>query len=98
MSRCKIKRRPTGARGPAGLPLISRFQPVAVPVSPSAPVPARDLARAFLVPEPEESLHIVKSPIVASFYESPSPCFPALRQSRDPLEVARFWCIVEARN
>jgi acetyl-CoA carboxylase biotin carboxyl carrier protein len=47
-------------------------------------------------PEPEEGLHIVKSPIVGTFYESPSPGSPPFVKVGDPLEVGQVLCIVEA--
>jgi acetyl-CoA carboxylase biotin carboxyl carrier protein len=55
-----------------------------------------DLAANAAVPEPEESLHIVKSPIVGTFYESPSPGSPPFVKVGDPLEVGQVLCIVEA--
>jgi acetyl-CoA carboxylase biotin carboxyl carrier protein len=70
--------------------------PVAVPQA-SAPVPVRvDLAASAAAPEPEESLHIVKSPIVGTFYESPSPGSPPFVKVGDALEVGQVLCIVEA--
>ncbi len=70
--------------------------PAPAPV-PAAPVPAQvDLAANAAAPEPEESLHIVKSPIVGTFYESPSPGSPPFVKVGDPLEVGQVLCIVEA--
>ncbi|HKB99454.1 MAG TPA: acetyl-CoA carboxylase biotin carboxyl carrier protein [Terriglobales bacterium] len=84
---------------PAALP-DSRYiavHPAPVAASPSAPVPAQvDLAANAAAPEPEESLHIVKSPIVGTFYESPSPGSPPFVKVGDPLEVGQVLCIVEA--
>ncbi len=63
-----------------------------------ASAPARvDLAAAAApVPEPEEDLHIVRSPIVGTFYESPSPGSPPFVKVGDVLEVGQVLCIVEA--
>ncbi len=62
-----------------------------------APVPGRlDLAANAAPPEPEEVLHIVKSPIVGTFYESPSPGSPPFVKVGDALEVGQVLCIVEA--
>ena len=74
------------------------LQPAPVAVSPaSAPVPDRvDLAANASLPEPEEVLHIVRSPIVGTFYESPSPGSPPFVKVGDPLEVGQVLCIVEA--
>jgi acetyl-CoA carboxylase biotin carboxyl carrier protein len=40
--------------------------------------------------------HIVKSPIVGTFYESPSPGSPAFVKVGDVVEVGQVLCIVEA--
>ncbi|MFZ1131778.1 MAG: acetyl-CoA carboxylase biotin carboxyl carrier protein [Terriglobales bacterium] len=70
--------------------------PAAGPLAP-APSPARvDLAASASPPEPEEVLHIVKSPIVGTFYESPSPGSPPFVKVGDVLEVGQVLCIVEA--
>ncbi|MDP9039560.1 MAG: acetyl-CoA carboxylase biotin carboxyl carrier protein [Acidobacteriota bacterium] len=45
---------------------------------------------------PEETLHEVKSPIVGTFYESPSPGAPAFVKVGDTVEVGQVLCIVEA--
>ncbi len=44
----------------------------------------------------EETLHEVKSPIVGTFYESPSPGSPAFVKIGDVVEVGQVLCIVEA--
>jgi acetyl-CoA carboxylase biotin carboxyl carrier protein len=68
-----------------------------IPASVSPPVPGRvDLATNTGAPEPEETLHIVKSPIVGTFYESPSPGSPPFVKVGDALEVGQVLCIVEA--
>jgi acetyl-CoA carboxylase biotin carboxyl carrier protein len=62
----------------------------AVPVvvaAPAAPAPA---------PAPEEGLHSVKSPIVGTFYEAPSPGAPPFVKPGDTVEVGQVLCIVEA--
>ena len=55
----------------------------AAPPSPPAPVP-------------EESFHMVKSPIVGTFYEAPSPGAPPFVKVGDSVEVGQVLCIVEA--
>jgi acetyl-CoA carboxylase biotin carboxyl carrier protein len=70
--------------------------PVMVPVA-SVPVPGRvDPAASVPAPPTEESLHIVRSPIVGTFYESPSPGSPPFVKPGDVLEVGQVLCIVEA--
>ena len=99
----KIKR---GAEAQHALP-DSRYiavQPVTVAAAaPAAGAPAAtvDLSASAAPPappaaEPEEKLHIVKSPIVGSFYESPSPGSPPFVKVGDMLEVGQVLCIVEA--
>ena len=57
----------------------------------AAPSPAAELAS-----ELEEKLHEVKSPIVGTFYESPSPGAPPFVKVGDQVEVGQVLCIVEA--
>src|ERR1700728_2759448 len=45
---------------------------------------------------PEEGLHTVKSPIVGTFYEAPSPGAPPFVKAGDTVEVGQVLCIVEA--
>ncbi len=75
-----------------------RYVAVQPPPAPAPiPVPGRvDLAASAAAPEPEEALHIVKSPIVGTFYESPSPGSPPFVKVGDTLEVGQILCIVEA--
>jgi acetyl-CoA carboxylase biotin carboxyl carrier protein len=73
---------------------------VAVPV-PQVPAPALAAAAAPQTPavaEPLalENLHIVKSPIVGTFYEAPSPGAPPFVKVGDSVEVGQVLCIVEA--
>jgi acetyl-CoA carboxylase biotin carboxyl carrier protein len=51
---------------------------------------------AELAAEMEEKLHEVKSPIVGTFYESPSPGAPPFVKVGDEVEVGQVLCIVEA--
>jgi acetyl-CoA carboxylase biotin carboxyl carrier protein len=71
---------------------------------PPAPAPAPELAAAPAVAAPvapaapavEEGLHMVKSPIVGTFYEAPSPGAPPFVKPGDMVEVGQVLCIVEA--
>ncbi|MFY9662713.1 MAG: acetyl-CoA carboxylase biotin carboxyl carrier protein [Terriglobales bacterium] len=93
----KIKRGAELARLPD-----SRYFAVHPAVDSSAQLPAAQSAKVELgaaatpAPEPEEHLHIVKSPIVGTFYESPSPGSPPFVKVGDTLEVGQVLCIVEA--
>jgi len=48
------------------------------------------------VPPEDAGLHIVKSPIVGTFYESPSPGAAAFVKIGDQVENGQVLCIVEA--
>ena len=64
---------------------------------PSLGAPAAAAAAAAAVPaEAEEKLHEVKSPIVGTFYDSPSPGSPAFVKVGDQVEAGQVLCIVEA--
>ena len=54
---------------------------------PPPPTPAAPVA---------EELHMVKSPIVGTYYESPSPGSPPFVKPGDSVEVGQVLCIVEA--
>jgi len=58
-------------------------------------VAAPTAAEAVAAPV-EEPLHEVKSPIVGTFYESPSPGAPTFVKVGDQVEVGQVLCIVEA--
>jgi acetyl-CoA carboxylase biotin carboxyl carrier protein len=72
---------------------------------PPAPAPAADTASTPAAPAPpsspkepapEEGLHTVKSPIVGTYYEAPSPGAPPFVKPGDSVEVGQVLCIVEA--
>ena len=64
--------------------------------APAAAGSAGTSAAAALANELEEKLHEVKSPIVGTFYESPSPGAPPFVKIGDQVEVGQVLCIVEA--
>jgi acetyl-CoA carboxylase biotin carboxyl carrier protein len=81
---------PAPSRPPANLP-----QPTAEnrPVEPpSAPAAATQPAPAIQ----EENLHIVASPIVGTFYRSPSPTAEVFVKLGDTVEAGKTLCIIEA--
>jgi acetyl-CoA carboxylase biotin carboxyl carrier protein len=68
----------------------------APPATPVVSTPAKGQSAVTAIPEPEEDLHIVRSPIVGTFYEAPSPGAPPFVKVGDKLEVGQVLCIVEA--
>jgi acetyl-CoA carboxylase biotin carboxyl carrier protein len=71
---------------------------VSAPIPQSAPaqVPITGPASPVVAAPPEESLHVVKSPIVGTLYEAPSPGAPPFVKVGDQVEVGQVLCIVEA--
>jgi acetyl-CoA carboxylase biotin carboxyl carrier protein len=74
---------------PAVAPAETVSQPAAAVPPPSKPAGAAEAA-------PDEGLHIVKSPIVGTFYESPSPGSLPFVKVGDTVEAGQILCIVEA--
>jgi acetyl-CoA carboxylase biotin carboxyl carrier protein len=67
-----------------------------VPVAQAAAAASTAEAAAAASADEDAALHIVKSPIVGTFYESPSPGSPAFVKIGDQVEVGQVLCIVEA--
>jgi acetyl-CoA carboxylase biotin carboxyl carrier protein len=96
----RLKRAPTGrgpvpayvsAEVPAEAPSSdpSLFQPAAAAAGeapPVAPIPAAA----------KEELHVIKSPIVGTFYEAPGPDAPPFVKVGDSIQAGQVVCIVEA--
>src|SRR5579862_7655287 len=73
---------PAGMQPPAPAPV-----PVA---SPAAAEPTQTVA------EPPEDQHIIKSPIVGTYYAGPNPDSPPFVKAGDTVEVGQTVCIIEA--
>lgn len=69
----------------------------AAPVAVAASVGAADVAGAKVEPTvSEEDLFLVKSPIVGTYYEAPSPGSPPFVKVGDGVETGQILCIIEA--
>ena len=75
----------SGTQGAVPAP-VAHLQAAAAP---AAAAPAAPVAE-------EEKLHIIKSPIVGTFYESPSPGSSAFVSTGDHIDKGQVVCIVEA--
>jgi acetyl-CoA carboxylase biotin carboxyl carrier protein len=75
---------------PAAAPAVAA-NPAAV-----APAPAPAAPPAAPPAEPREDLHIVKSPIVGTFYEAPAPGAPPFVKVGDPVQPGKVLCVIEA--
>jgi acetyl-CoA carboxylase biotin carboxyl carrier protein len=62
----------------------------------SSAISSSPAAPAEVVAAPAEDLHVVKSPIVGTFYEAPSPGAPPFVKVGDTVDVGQVLCIVEA--
>lgn len=93
----RLKRAIAG-RGPA---------PVLVPAEIPAEVPASNSSAAHLAAAaagdapsppaaPKEELHVIKSPIVGTFYAAPGPDAPPFVKMGDSIQSGQVVCIVEA--
>ena len=74
------------------MPPMAAAAPV-VPV-PATSAPAAETAAPTA--EAEEELHLVKSPIVGTFYESPAPGAPPFIKPGDNVQAGQVLCIIEA--
>ncbi len=70
--------------------------PAAAAATPPAAPPAAAPAAPAPAAAPAEELHIVKSPIVGTFYASPSPGASSFVSPGDHVEKGQVICIVEA--
>jgi acetyl-CoA carboxylase biotin carboxyl carrier protein len=98
--RLRIKRELPGAPAAvqtsiqgAGPLLVPDTAAPAVAAAPAAPA----AASAPPAPAPEaEELHLVKSPIVGTFYEAPTPGAPPFVKIGDHVQPGKVLCIIEA--
>jgi acetyl-CoA carboxylase biotin carboxyl carrier protein len=70
-------------------PAQSNSAPHAAPPAPQAPAPAPS-------PAEDASLILVKSPIVGTFYEGPSPGAPPFVKVGDTVQSGQVLCIIES--
>jgi acetyl-CoA carboxylase biotin carboxyl carrier protein len=75
-------------------PVVS-FSPAAAPLA-AAPLASVPVAGAIPAAAPDEDLQIIKSPMVGTFYGSPSPGAAQFVSAGDRVEKGQVICIVEA--
>jgi len=80
---------------PAEVPMPMVATPMVTNTAGSPPVPSAPSAQEA-APAPEDNLHVVRSPMVGTFYESPSPGSPPFFKVGDKVEAGQVLCIVEA--
>ena len=79
---------PVFAAAPVAATPVAHVAPAAAATSPAPSAPA--------AADPDAGLHIVKSPIVGTFYGSPSPGAPSFVSTGDRVAKGQVICIVEA--
>jgi acetyl-CoA carboxylase biotin carboxyl carrier protein len=81
--------------GPAGLPELASLL-ASAHTTPAGQAPAAPPLAEAPPADPNAGLHIVKSPIVGTFYGSPSPGASAFVSAGDHVDKGQVICIVEA--
>ncbi|MGA8873121.1 MAG: acetyl-CoA carboxylase biotin carboxyl carrier protein [Candidatus Acidiferrales bacterium] len=83
------------ASAASGAPAVAAAPPVAAPVAldASAAAPARDSAKP---PGPAADVHLIKSPIVGTYYSAPSPEAGPFVTVGARVESGQVLCIIEA--
>jgi acetyl-CoA carboxylase biotin carboxyl carrier protein len=95
--RIKFAGEPAAPAGGFDMAQLSRMMASAsAPAVPVAAAAQAHAASAAAAAPAEEVLHEVKSPIVGTFYESPSPGAASFVKVGDQVEVGQVLCIIEA--
>jgi acetyl-CoA carboxylase biotin carboxyl carrier protein len=92
--RLRIKRGLSYESPPANASLVPHYPGSAgtLPTAPAGPLVSTDSSPA----EPAEDLYVIKSPIVGTFYNAPSPNAPPFVKLGDVVQVGQVLCIIEA--
>jgi acetyl-CoA carboxylase biotin carboxyl carrier protein len=80
----------------AAAPAVAPQAPVGVPATLAGATSAASAASPAAEAGPEAGAHIVKSPIVGTFYDAPSPDSEAFVKLGDQVSNGQVLCIVEA--
>jgi acetyl-CoA carboxylase biotin carboxyl carrier protein len=79
-----------------GVVTVAAAQPVAIAASPAAAAAAPPAAPPGAEPEPGQEGHVVKAPMVGTFYRSPSPDAKAFVEVGQAVKEGDTICIIEA--
>jgi acetyl-CoA carboxylase biotin carboxyl carrier protein len=96
--RLKIIRPTDGTRAAPAVTHVSESRPSVAPEAPPPPPVVRTPAPplpAAAAPQSED-LHVVRSPMVGTFYSAPGQGAPPFVQTGDRIEVGQVLCIIEA--
>lgn len=93
----EIKEGEESVRISRGSQVVAAPYPAAPVAAPAAPAPAAVAPAVEAAPEaPVSNGHVVKSPMVGTFYTAPSPSSPAFIEVGKTVKVGDVICIVEA--
>lgn len=79
-----------------GVQMAAPQPAMAMPAAAPAPAPAPAPAEAPAAKEPSINGHVIKSPMVGTFYRAPSPGSPAFVEVGQHVKAGDVVCIVEA--
>jgi acetyl-CoA carboxylase biotin carboxyl carrier protein len=94
-----VKRGSSSAPTIQFVPSTSAIQPPPIPPPPSGPPPSFTAAATpapSATASPDPDLFVVKSPIVGTYYEAPSPGTPPFVKVGDAVQEGQVLCIIEA--
>jgi acetyl-CoA carboxylase biotin carboxyl carrier protein len=94
--RLKFNPPESGSESLSDLARLLKAAPPAVAQAAAANTPAAAATAAEPAADPDAGLHILKSPIVGTFFGSPSPGAAAFVSPGDRVEKGQVICIVEA--
>jgi acetyl-CoA carboxylase biotin carboxyl carrier protein len=94
--RIRLKKASTSASVAPALAVPVQASPVQSAPAVDLPGPARETASAPAPPAASEDLHVIKSPIVGTFYAAPSPGASAFVKIGDVIQAGQVVCIIEA--
>lgn len=91
----RIRLRKAQSHGGVPFRAVQSVPEIVVAHSGAAPTTAPDSSGS--TPDPvDESLHVIKSPIVGTFYSSPTPGADPFVRPGDHVDAGRVLCIIEA--
>lgn len=92
--RIRLKKTPApGSPAPVAPP---QALPPQLPRAADLPIPARETAVAHAASAATDDLHVIKSPIVGTFYASPGPDASPFVKAGDVIQTGQVVCIIEA--
>ncbi len=83
-------------RGEERVRIRRTLEPAQAPSTASAPAATVETTQPAATPAPNANEHIVKSPIVGTYYDAPKPGDPPFVKSGDSVEPGQVLCIIES--